>query len=150
MTHKGWHRALVSLLGVLTLASCTSSPPSPSTKIGYARYYFVARHDSCVFEVTAKSRASVTRRRVIRQDRSLSSKSRAVVCSLPTNPPESSTATAKWHGTRVASHHRPVGVCRQMVPTDGTACRRDAPHDSRQLLTARIVGTAPCGREEVC
>lgn len=54
MTHKGWHPALVSLLGVLTLASCTSSPPSPTSKIGYARYYFVARHDSGVFEVTAK------------------------------------------------------------------------------------------------
>jgi hypothetical protein len=40
-------------------------------------------------------RASATRGRVIRQDRSLSSKSRAVVCSLPTNPPESSTATAR-------------------------------------------------------
>ncbi len=54
MKQRHLPRALVSFLGIVTLASCTSSPPSPTANAGYARYYFVAPHDTGVFEVTAK------------------------------------------------------------------------------------------------
>jgi hypothetical protein len=55
MRQKRLHQLLLSLVGIVTLASCTSSPVRPPTSsTGYARYYFVGTHDTGVLEVTVK------------------------------------------------------------------------------------------------
>src|SRR5918994_4471393 len=55
MKRKAVRRALVSFMGMLAVASCTSSSAHPhASTAGYARYFFGEPHDTGVLEVAAK------------------------------------------------------------------------------------------------